>query len=368
MQCDRAEITLAGVIERGCPGIRVLFTEMNQSPLQIEYDAIRNGVAVLEFPAGKLQLSGKNAVQFLNGLVSNDVKTLAPGDGVLAAFPTLQGKLAALCRIYNTGEHLLMELDAINREKIFRNLSRFVPAGEFFVADASEQLALISLQGPRAAELITALTGQPIETAQFKISERQISKVKVLIASHQRCGEIGFDLFVEAGAAPKIKHAILAGGQEFGACEVGEAAFEIARIEAGVPREGVDAGEEYIILESELETAVSYTKGCYLGQEVIARIHWRGQPAKRLRGFLIEGGTLPGRSTELIAVDGQAAGRRVGELTSSAQSLALNRKIALGYVHRYYLDPGTEFVLKQGDTEIGRATLTALPFVKAQGN
>lgn len=336
--------------------------------LRSEYEAIRGGVAVLELPAGKLQLSGKNAVQFLNGLVSNDVKTLAPGEGVLAAFPTLQGKLAALCRIYNTGESLLMELDAINREKIFKNLSRFVPAGEFFVTDASEQLALISLQGPRAVELIAALTGQAIETAQFKISERQIAGLKVLVASHQRCGEIGFDLFVEAGDAAKVKQAILDAGREFGAREVGEAAFEIARIEAGAPREGVDAGEEFIILESELEAAVSYTKGCYLGQEVIARIHWRGQPAKRLRGFLIDGDTLPSRGAELFAVDGQAAGRRVGEITSSVQSLVLDRKIALGYVHRYYLNPGTEFVLKQGDEEIGRAALTELPFVKMQSN
>ncbi len=347
-------------------------SSMNQAVLQpestyslrTEYEAIRGGVAALEIPAGKLRLSGKNAVQFLNGLVSNDVKTLAPGEGVLAAFPTLQGKLAALCRIYNTGDALLLELDAVNREKIFKNLSRFVPAGEFFITDVSQELALISLQGPRAAELIAVLTGQAIEATQFKINERQIDGVKVLIASHGRCGEIGFDLFVEAGGAANVKQAILAAGESFGARAVGEAAFEMARIEAGVPREGVDAGEDYIILESELEAAVSYTKGCYLGQEVIARIHWRGQPAKRLRGLLIDGDALPERGAELFAVDGQAAGRRIGEITSSAHSLALDRKIALGYVHRYYLNPGTEFVVKQGEAEIGRATLTELPFVK----
>lgn len=347
----------------------VLQTDLTKS-LRTEYEAIRGGVAVMEIPAGKLRLSGKNAVQFLNGLVSNDVKTLAPGEGVLAAFPTLQGKLAALCRIYNTGDDLLMELllelDATNREKIFKNLSRFVPAGEFFVSDAGEELALISLQGPRAAQLLEVLTGQTIDAAEFKISRRQIDGVKVSVASHRRCGEIGFDLFVEAGEAARVKQAILAGGESFGAREIGEAAFEIARIEAGVPREGVDAGEDYIILESELEAAVSYTKGCYLGQEVIARIHWRGQPAKRLRGLLVEGEQLPARGAELIAVDGQAAGRRIGEITSSAHSPALDRKIALGYVHRYYLNPGTEFVVKQGEAEIGRATLTELPFVKTR--
>ena len=132
--------------------------------LRGEYDAIRGGVAVIDLSdAGKLQLSGKNSIQFLNGLISNDVKSLRAGEGVLAAFPTLQGKLLALCRVYNLGEYLLMELDAINREKIFKNLSRFVPAGEFFVTDVSDHFALFSLQGPRTPELIEALTGEPIE-------------------------------------------------------------------------------------------------------------------------------------------------------------------------------------------------------------
>lgn len=334
--------------------------------IRAEYDAIRGGVGVLDFsPAGKLQLSGKNAIQFLNGLVSNEVKTLQPGDGVLATFPTLQGKLAALCRIYNTGEHLLIELDAVNREKIFKNLSRFVPAGEFFVTDASDELALISLQGKRSAELIEALTGQPAELVEHKIGKREIAGTEALISNHRRCGEIGFDLFVKAEAAANVREAILEIGKEFGALEVGDAAFEIARIEAGQPREGVDAGEDYIILESELEAAVSYTKGCYLGQEVIARIHWRGQPAKRLRGFLIEAEVLPARGTEIFAVAGQMAGRRAGEITSAVFSFALNQNIALGYAHRYCLEAGTEFILKQGDAEIGRAKLVELPFVES---
>lgn len=333
--------------------------------VRVDYNSIRTGVAVLEIPAGKLQVSGKNAVQFLNGLVSNEVKTLQSGEGVLVAFPTLQGKLAALCRIYNTGEQLLLELDAINREKIFKNLSRFVPAGEFFVTDASDSLMLISLQGKRSAELIESLTGQPSETVECKISKHELAGADVWIATHRRCGEPGFDLFVEAPAATKVREAVLETGKALGVREIGEAAFDIARIEAGQPREGVDTGEEYIILESELEAAVSYTKGCYLGQEVIARIHWRGQPAKRLRGFLLEVDALPPRGTELFAVEGQMAGRRAGELTSSVFSFALNQPIALGYAHRYCLAVGTEFILKQGDAELGRAKLVELPFVKS---
>jgi len=333
----------------------------NLENLRAEYDAIRDGVGLLDFStAAKLHVSGKNAVQFLNGQVSNDVKTLDAGDGVLAAFPTLQGKLMALARIYNTGTQLLLELDSINREKIFKNLSRFVPAGDFFVNDVSDQFALVSLQGPRAADLIERLTDQPFANPeQRKISERKIAYLPVRVASHSRCGEIGFDLFVVAESARKLTGLILTRGRDFGAREVSLEAFEIARIESGVPREGVDAGENYIVLESDLESAVSYTKGCYLGQEIIARIHWRGQPAKRLRGLLVESDQPPQPGSEIQAEDGKKA----GEITSSTYSFALDRNIALGYVHRYYLDPGTRFILKHGDAEAGRAELVELPFI-----
>jgi folate-binding protein YgfZ len=340
---------------------RILTMSMdNNDELRADYEAIRHGVGVIDLSsAGKLQLSGKNAVPFLNGLVSNDVKSLQTGDGMLSAFPNLQGKLVALSRIYQTGAFLLIELDAINRAKIFTSLSRYVPAGDFFISDVSDQYALLSLQGPRSAELIEALTEQPVSgLAEYQISERQIAQANVFVAAHGRCGEIGFDLFLPADAAARVRENILARGSRFGARPVGGEAFEIARIEAGVPREGVDAGEDYIILESELNDAVSYTKGCYLGQEVIARIHWRGQPAKRLRGLLIDSDQMPERGTRLYASDGKKA----GEITSGARSFALDRFIALAYVHRYYLNPGTEFTLKQGEVEVGRGHLVELPF------
>lgn len=326
--------------------------------LRAEYQAIREGAGVIDFStAGKLQLSGKNAVQFLNGLVSNEVKTLDAGEGILAAFPTLQGKLAALCRIYNTGTYLLIELDALNREKIYKNLARFVPAGEFFVSDMSEQFALYSVQGPKAPALIEALTDDPFPFSdKRRISERKISYTQVRIAEHSRCGVPGYDIFVTAEYGPKLLDTILTRGGAYGARLASAEAFDIARIEAGVPREGVDAGEEYIILESELEAAVSYTKGCYLGQEVIARIHWRGQPAKRLRGMLIDADDVPSRGTEIWSEDE----KKVGEITSATFSPALNRIIALGYVHRYYLTPGTKFRLGSG----GSAELVDLPFIK----
>ena len=118
--------------------------------------------------------------------------------------------------------------------------------------------------------------------------------------------------------------------------------------------------ENNILLEAGFEKAISYTKGCYLGQEVIARIHWRGQPAKQLRGLLIEANDVPKKGTELWTEDG----KKVGVITSSIKSLALDRIIAFGYVHRYYLAVGTKFILRQNEVELGRAIITELPFVQ----
>ncbi|MBS1807226.1 MAG: aminomethyltransferase family protein [Acidobacteria bacterium] len=326
--------------------------------VRAEYEAIRNAAALIDLsPAAKFEVSGKNAVPFINGLITNDVKTLKAGDGTLAAFLNVQGKVVSICRFYQTGEHLLIECDWANRETLFKNLSRFVPAGEFFLKDVTEELALLSLQGPIASELFLALTEQPVEAEpEYRNFQTKIDGINVLIASHSRAGVTGFDIFVPVAAKASVQQALL------GRCAklVGSEALEIARLEAGIPREGVDVTDSNILLEAGYEKAVSYTKGCYLGQEIIARIHWRGQPARQLRGLLVDATELPAKGTELWAADG----KKVGEITSSARSFALDQIIALGYVHRYYLTAGTEFTLKRDGVEQGSATITETPFVQ----
>lgn len=319
--------------------------------VQAEYDALHHAAAVLDLSlSAKLEVSGKNAVQFLNGLVTNDVKALQPGAGILAAFLNVQGKVVSLCRFYQTGAHFLLEYNFINREAIFKNLSRFVLAGEFFVKDVSEERALLSVQGPKASELLSALTAQTIEAEpEYRNYQAAISGINVLIASHSRCGSTGFDVFVPAEAKAAIHQALI----ERGALPSGSEALEIARLEAGIPREGVDVTDANILLEAGYDKAVSYTKGCYLGQEIIARIHYRGQPARQLRRFVVEAVEPPSKGTELWAADG----KKVGEITSSVNSFALHRLIALGYVHRYYLAVGTSFTLKRDGAEQGIATI-----------
>ena len=338
---------------------------LEEANLENGYRALREGVGVLDLSgSGRIELSGGNSIQFLNGLVSNDIKSLQDGDGVLVAFPNLQGKLLALARVYRDGEALLLEVDGINREKIVRNLSRFIPAGGFFVRDLGMESGMISLQGPRTAELIAVLTGVEIGgIVGYRLLTGTIGATAVRIATHRRCGEVGCDIFVPMAGLEGVMQTILEAGSGYGGRLVGEESFETARIEAGVAREGVDTGEDYIILETGLEDAVSYTKGCYLGQEVIARIHWRGQPARQLRGLLPDQPLDSLAELELRAMEGSQAGRKVGTITSATYSPALGRPIALGYVHRHYLTTGTVLEIFRGETRLCQAVVTTIPFI-----
>jgi folate-binding protein YgfZ len=334
------------------------------SDFALEYAALHSGAGLIDLSgAGVLEASGSNAVQFLNGLVSNDIKMLSPGEGTIAAFLNVQGKVLALSRIYRTENALLLELEACNRLRILRNLSRFVPAGGFFVSDLSEKTAIFSVQGPRSDQLAAALTGSVPGVAPYSHREELIDGIKVRIANHARCGPKGFDLFVPADLSDRLLTAILELAAGYGGRLVGRAAFDTARIEAGIASEPHDIDESHILLETGRNDAVSYTKGCYLGQEIIARIHWRGRPAKQLTGLLLqpdnESETIDFKSALLFAEDG----KKVGDIKSITYSPRLGRSIALGYVHRNYLEPGTSLLVKIDDREMGRAEVTSLPFI-----
>lgn len=321
-----------------------------------EYRTLVAGVGILErLPAGILEVSGKNAVPFLNGLVTADLKLVEDARGALAAFLNVQGKVLALARIYRRSGALILELDGSSLEKIHRNLSRFVPAGEFNVRDITSQIGLVSLQGPRATSALEPFLKSTINDEPYSTAVALINGTEALVARHARTGTVGFDLFIPAGDVGPVVRKLSDIAEDFGGRQVSPAAVDLARIDAGIPIESNEVNEEHILLETGLDDAVSYTKGCYLGQEIIARIHWRGQPARRVRKLAIQAATLPPPGAELWANDG----KRIGELTSSATVPATEgpRMVALGYVHRYYLNIGTRFAVRVNGEDIGLAEI-----------
>lgn len=290
------------------------------------YDYIRSGgVGFHEQKRGLVAVWGKEAVQFLNGLITNDVAKLSEGEQMSAAFPNAQGRLLAIVRVSKSGDKFLFETEAATREKVYNNLFRFTYAGDFFVEDLSEKYRYFELSSSR-----------------FQIPDSNSMAFR---------SDAGTDYFVPVEAVEDFLNEL----KNQNAVNISDELYEVLRVENGVPLYGIDAGEETIVPELGDEL-ISYNKGCYIGQEIIARIHFRGHVAKRLTGLVLEAEARAG--DELKSPDGKAAGR----ITSAAFSPMLQKHIALAFVRYDYLAEGTE--LKIGDSA---ATVKPLPFIENLG-
>ncbi len=291
-----------------------------------EYKTIRgNGFGYKEMQRGLIEVSGREAVQFLNGLVTNDVAKLEDGTQMSAAFPNAQGRLLALVRILRRGDTFLFETEQATSEKVFQNLFRFTYAGDFFVSNLSEKYVYFSLLGKN----IPQITDETFIVLPCKS---------------------GVDCFVPKEKAESFKSNL------GGAIEISDDLYEVLRIENGKPLYGVDMDETTIVLETGLDEAVSFSKGCYIGQEIIARIHFRGHVAKRLNGLIFEDENAPvNPNDEIKSADGKNAGR----LTSVTYSPTIGKVIALAYVRYDYLAEGTPLKI-----DGFAATAKDLPFVE----
>src|SRR5206468_6003356 len=260
---------------------------MNTS-VSSEYTAVRDGGAGLIDLSlrGRILVSGSEAVMFLNGLITNDMKTLALNSWMPAAFANVQGRLLAPVRILHRDDGFLMDTEATTREAVLKLLERFTVAGDFRVTDLTGDTAAYSVQGGEAAEVIGTVLGQAAKTAPGKGLKSQLDRsgdVWIIRATHT--AEDGFDLFVDANDAAQLRDKLMAAGSQV----ISEDVAETLRIEAGIPRYRIDMDETTVVTEANLDDAVSFTKGCYIGQELIVRIKHRGHVAKKLAGVILEG-------------------------------------------------------------------------------
>jgi folate-binding protein YgfZ len=330
------------------------------SNFENEYKAVRNnGAGILNFPSrGLIEVSGSEAIQFLNGLITNDVAKLENNEWMQAAFPNAQGRLLAMVRVLKSDDKFLFDVDAANREKILQNLMRFTFAGDFKVIDLSDNYSLISIQGKRAAEIILQIPNSKFQIPEIKnqisVFEFQNSKIQIVRAPH--AAENNFDLFVPNSLSENLQNKF----SEFGAIQINEEVREVLRIEAGIPKYGVDMDESTIVLETGLDEAVSFNKGCYIGQEIIARIHFRGHVAKRLSGLILEETIEIQPGDQLKSAEGKAAGR----ITSTVFSPSLDKQIALALVRYEFLAPETKLFVVRGENQLTEAKVIELPFVR----
>jgi folate-binding protein YgfZ len=294
-------------------------------------------------------------------MLSNDLRALEPFAGQYATLLTQQGKVIADVRVLCAMNSFYLDFFEHLKEKILTHLNHYLVADEVEIADRSNEYATLSVQGPQSEALLRKLVGQaelPGHSLQHAMVNIDATVICVVYASHT--GETGFDLIAPIANFPNIAQWLTETGKQFSAAWVGQEAQDILRIEAGIPRYGVDFTEDNLLLEVGLDDAVSFTKGCYLGQEVVERIRSRGHVNKKLVGLSLEGQDLASPRDVIVFAD-----KPVGTITSSVHSLALGKPIALGYVNKDYWNPDTSLTVNHNGILVG-AKVTGLPFVRIQ--
>lgn len=302
---------------------------------------------------GKVTVTGRDRVAFLQGMLSNDVKALQPGQGCPAAFLNAVGRVISLLTVYVLDDRILLELPAGSTESFLQAIDKFLISEKASFEAADDAYAILSVQGPKSGETLERVSGSKVDLGAYAHAEISMAGVPVRVARRSDAATGGFHCWVAAERAPVLRTALL----EAGAVQVGAAAAEVLRVEAGIPVYGVDVDEGVILPETRLDAYWSYTKGCYIGQETVARVKYRGHINRGLSGLVLEGEKVPSRGNTIVAVDTE-----VGRVTSAVLSLALGRPIALAYVRREHFEPGSALSVRIGDTLVS-ARVADLPFV-----
>ena len=328
-----------------------------------EYTALHESAAVLDLSfRSRICLLGADRQKFLNGQVTNNVKDLKTGEGCYAAIISAKGKMQSDLNIFCLENELLLDFEPGLASFVSERLEKFIIADDVQIVDVAPHYGLLSVQGPKAAQLITGLQ------LNFSIPEKPLnfSSVKnetlgeIYLMSQPRVGGNGFDLFVPTNSLGAVTDKLIASAKKNGGRAAGWQALETARIEAGIPRFGADMNETNLPPEAGIDSrAISYSKGCYIGQEVIARIRTYGQVAKALRGLRLADDLkqLPVKGDKLFLGE-----KDVGYITSAIASPKLKCNLALGYVRREANKIGTE--LLTGSETRSVAKIVELPFVR----
>jgi folate-binding protein YgfZ len=328
---------------------------MTDATRAIDFDvtSLRMSAAFAPRPDRRvLALTGPDRVRFLNGQVTNDVAALQPGQGCLAVKTSAKGRTEAYVRVRAEPERLLLDVHAVRAARVLELLDRYIVMDDCAVADVTDELRIITVAGPRARELL-GLThlGDPGVLPRHGGRAQRGSVVVDDALVGVPAFEVHLPRFAEEGFRMELSRA--------GLREVSLEALDVVRVEAGIPVDGRELDEDVIPLEAHLHEAIHLHKGCYSGQEVIARATNLGGVQHALVGF-----TLDGEQPVGMRVRAPGDDRTTGELTSVVRSPTLGRWIALGYVRRAHAEAGTALeVVDESGAAQGGAVVAALPFV-----
>ena len=321
-----------------------------------EHKAVGSGVGVIDRSfVGKLTVSGRDRQAFLHAMLSNEVKSLQPGQGTAAAFLDAHGKVMALLQVHVLEDRVLLEVPPGLTEKTLGLFDKFLISEKAYFERADESFAVLAVEGPGATALLSSLAGRSVDLAPNHHMEVSIAGAPVRVIRRSETGGTGFQCWTMAFHGATLWRALV----EAHALPIGSRALNVLRMEAGIPWYGHDVDDTVILPETRLEHLVSYKKGCYIGQEVVARVKYRGHVNRALSGLTLEGDHVPPARAKVVRED-----REIGWITSAVRSIALGMPIALGYVRREQFTPGTDLTVQDGDVPM-RGRVVELPFVKS---
>jgi folate-binding protein YgfZ len=323
------------------------------------YAAARQKSAFFERSGrGRIVVSGADRRSYLQGLLTNDIDRLAAGQGCYAAYLTAQGRMIADLHVFELGDVVLLVVPGEVKDLVLEKLDQFIFSEDVQLGDVTETFAELAVVGPDAADAIAGVAADGSAAALRELPDHGNRRTTVdgqpaIVARIDDVGVPAYSVFLDRGQADGFRAALARAG----AIELDPPTAEVLRVEGGVPLFARDMDAETIPLEAGIERrAISMTKGCYVGQEVIVRVLHRGHGriARKLVGVALDGGDVPPQGTAV-----HADGKDVGRVTSAVWSPALNRPIALAYVHRDYVAAGT--AVSVGDRA---AAVVELPFVE----
>lgn len=329
---------------------------MHYGDAAAEHEAVRERVGVVDRSfRGKVEATGRDRASFLHAMLSADVKGLQPGQGCPAAHLDPHGKVVSLLFVHCLADCLVLETDRLLVAPTLAALDRLLISERVELLDASAASGILTLAGPAARKTVEGMVGQALpELAPRHHATLAGEGGALRVVRDAESGEEGYDVWAPPAELPALwERAVQAGARP-----VGREAWNVLRVEAGRVWHGVDVDASTLLLEAPLEDAYSLTKGCYVGQEVVARVTYRGHVNRRIVGLAFAGDRV---SPAGAAV--RVEGREVGRVTSAVVSPASRRGLALAFLRREHAEPGTPV---EADGEDGplAAVVAALPFYR----
>ena len=325
-----------------------------------EHRAVRQAAGIADLShRGKIRVTGEDRVKWLQSIISNDILPLTPGQGRYSSFLTHKGKMLTYFRLYMQTDAVMLEDVGEIGEITFQTLRRFLLYGtKAKMENCAESWGLLLVSGPKAGQVIQSAFGVDVtDLKPLTFVTAQIGGNHALVIRTEETGETDMEILLPAAGLVAAWTNLLETGAQYGLTAIGSHALEALRMEAGIPKAGPDLNEDIVPPEAHLEgKAFSLSKGCYPGQEVVARMDTYGNVRRHLVGIVMKDSTVPPKGAKLFSGD-----REVGWISSAVHSPQLNHVIAFGFPLRDFSAPGTALSVEIDGTR-HEATVHALPF------